>query len=277
MKQVTYWLNHLLLWLVFMPIVTVACQPDPPPALPVVTATEAQPPLLIGLSDGAVRIGDLAGEGYQMANGRAIPQFITGNDQILLADLKDGFLDAALVYHVPDDESYWFNPVALDGLILIVNPDNSITDLSLTEVQAIFGGLISDWSMITGAEQPIQLISREQGAGSRLALENRIMAGQPIPGSTLIAPSDEAMWSAVSDDQGALGYGMMGNAVDVKTLSINNVQATPKNTAEQLYPLTLPLYFVSIEEPLGELRAFLAWLQSADGQAIIGENYGRVR
>jgi ABC-type phosphate transport system substrate-binding protein len=65
----------------------------------------------------------------------------------------------------------------------------------------------------------------------------------------------------------------------VKMLPIDGRSATPGTTTEQTYPLTTPLYFLAAteSEPSGELRAFLAWLQSDAGQAVVGDVYGRVR
>jgi phosphate transport system substrate-binding protein len=89
---------------------------------------------------------------------------------------------------------------------------------------------------------------------------------------------NEQVIEAIADNPAAIGYSMMG-AVDirVKTLAIDGIMASLTTTADQSYPLTSPLYFVSAAEPTGDLRAFLAWLQSDEGQTVIGEKYGRVR
>ena len=59
----------------------------------------------------------------------------------------------------------WFNPVALDGLTFIVHPDNTIADLSLIELQAIFSGKIDNWAQVGGPQIPIEVVSREIGSG----------------------------------------------------------------------------------------------------------------
>ncbi len=253
-----------------------ACQtPDTLP--PKVTVTAASAPLRIGLSDCAIEFGHLVDRDLPQNMGHAEIQFIQGNDRTLLEDLEEGFLDAALVYHIPGKEEHWFNPVALDGLVFIVHPDNSTLDIGLAEAKALFSGSVLDWSTIGGPELEVKLISREPGAGARIILEERLMAELPIAGSSLIAPSGESLQSIVVQEPGAIGFSTMGSAEDMKVLSIEGVTAIPANTSDQSYPLTAPLYFVSSGEPDGELRGFLAWLQSPEGQATIGEKYGQVR
>lgn len=253
-----------------------ACQtPDTLP--PKVTVTVASAPLRIGLSDCAIEFGHLVDRDLPQNMSHAEIQFIQGNDRTLLEDLEEGFLDAALVYHIPGKEEHWFNPVALDGLVFIVHPDNSTLDIGLAEAKALFSGSVLDWSTIGGPELEVKLISREPGAGARIILEERLMAELPIAGSSLIAPSGESLQSIVVQEPGAIGFSTMGSAEDMKVLSIEGVTAIPANTSDQSYPLTAPLYFVSSGEPDGELRGFLAWLQSPEGQATIGEKYGQVR
>ena len=77
--------------------------------------------------------------------------------------------------------------------------------------------------------------------------------------------------------------GSIAGRHDVVAVTVEGVAPTPNQAGSQMYPLTAPLYFVSLEEPAGpaapgsELRAFLAWLQSPAGQNVIGEKFGRVR
>jgi phosphate transport system substrate-binding protein len=216
---------------------------------------------------------------YIAQTNRDYPQFILGSNAVLLADLNAGQLDAVLVHHIPAGSPGWFNPVALDGLVIVVHPENPIQSMSLGEVQAVFNGRISNWSALGGPDQPIHLVSRETGAGTRTILQQRVMAEQRLSINALIQPDDSMMLTAVATDPNAIGYSMMGTAVtaDVKMLAINDIAPSPATAAGQTYPLTAPLYFLSPTEPQGKLREFLAWLQSDDGQMVIGERYGRVR
>jgi phosphate transport system substrate-binding protein len=205
-------------------------------------------------------------------------QFITANNRTLLADLAGGQLEAVLVHHIPANSENWFNPVALDGLVIVVHPDNPVESLSLAEIQAIFNGRLDNWSAVGGPDLAIQLVSREQGAGTRTLLGERILLEQRLAITAEIVSGNEQMLEMVAGSPAAVGYSMMGSvSSQVKSLLVEGLAATPESTAGQSYPLTSPLYFVTLQEPAGELRAFLAWLQSPAGQQIIGQRYGRVR
>lgn len=272
-------MRHLL-WLLLLGI-AVACnnQPAPPPDLP----TEAAPTLLqIGVTGSASAIVPLLEASYTVENPQVQLQFVVANSSTLFADLEAGLLDAILVHHIPEGNGRYFNPLALDGLVFIVHPDNPVQSLTSAEVQAIFSGRITNWQAVGGADAPIMLLSREQGSGLRTLLRQWIMAELRISPNALLQTGDAMMHTAAANNPNALGYSSMSSvsqSSNVKTLQLDGRTATPLTTAEQSYPLTSPLYFVAATEtePTGELRAFLAWVQSDVGQEIVGTVYGRVR
>ena len=253
-------------------------QPAPPPPLP---ANNSATLLQIGVTSSAQPIIPLIEASYLAEQPQIELQFVVANSNTLHNDLANGLLDAVLVHHIPEGNNSYFNPVALDGVVLIVHPDNPVSQLTRAEVQAIFNGRLTNWQSIAGANQEIVLLSREQGSGLRTLLRQQIMAEQRISPNAQLQTGNEAMLTAVADNPAAIGYSSMSSAsqANVKMLSLDDRSATPLTTADQTYPLTTPLYFVaaSEEEPTGELRAFLAWLQSEAGQAVIEEVYGRVR
>jgi ABC-type phosphate transport system substrate-binding protein len=278
-------MKRLLGWGLLLNLVLFACQPEPAPA-PAISPSPRPPNVRLGLSSSAAALAELTAESYAAQTEETPPQFILADNTALLADLNTGQYDAVLVHHIPVGSPGWFNPVALDGLVIVVHPDNPVGNLSLGEIQAVFNGRINNWSALGGPDQTINLISREQGAGARAILQQQVMAEQRISINALIQPDDQSLLTAVAADPLAIGYSMMGTAAsrqargptaNVKMLTIEGIAPTPAETASQTYPLTVPLYFLSPLEPQGELRAFLAWLQSDDGQDAIGERYGRVR
>ncbi len=260
-------------WLLLLSLAACQAEPAPPPAI---TPSPPVTLLRIGIDSSAAALADLVASA---SSNPVSPQFVPANNNSLLADLTTGQLPAILVHHISVGSPGWFNPVALDGLVFVVHPDNPVQNLSLGEVQAVFNGRISNWSTLGGPDQTINLVSREQGAGTRAILQQRVLAEQRISINALIQPDDQALLAAVAADSAAIGYSMMGTAVfaNVNMLTIDDIAPTPATTADQTYPLTAPLYFLSPTEPQGDLRAFLAWLQSDDGQGVIGERYGRVR
>ncbi len=268
----------LLVLLVGAAIAACSAEPAPPPALPANTS----PVLLqIGVTSSASAIIPLVEAAYVPENPQVELQFVVANSTALTNDLANGLLDAVLLHHIPEDNRQYFNPVALDGLVIIAHSDNPVQTLTSAEIQAIFNGRLTNWQSVGGFDQEIVLLSREQGSGLRTLLRQHIMAEQRISPNALLQTGNEAMLTAVANDPAAVGYSSMSSASQspVKMLQIDGRSATSTTTTDQSYPLTTPLYFLAAteDEPTGELRAFLAWLQSDAGQGVIEGIYGRVR
>lgn len=265
------------IWLSLLALLLVACAGEDatPPAPPTLTPFPAD--VYIGLSDSAAPLVELTSAAYEADRDQLAPQFVLANDARILDDLRQGVFPAVLVHHLPADSDFWFSPVALDAVVLLADPALGIEDLTPGQVQALFGGTIDNWADLGGPDLPVHLFSREAGAGAWTILQERVMKNVPLDGLAEIAPGDEYMKEQVASTRGALGYSMWGSASDRATISFDGLVATADTVSEQRYPLTTPIYFVSQAEPEGRLRDFLAWLQSPDGQNVLGEKYGRVR
>lgn len=250
-----------------------ACAQQELGSINTITATAAKPLLLIGLSANASGLRTY----FDEADIRSNYRFILGNDQTLIADVTEGRLDAAFVYWVPEGDQLWFNPIALDGLVIIHSPSNSIQDLDLEQVKAIYNGQLKNWSELGGSEGEIMLITREKGSGSRVILQRQIMNGLPIDSSAQVVSSDDRIIDLISSNENAIGYLMMGSTDGINAFIISGSEANPESTADQTYPLTTPLYFVSKKEPEGDLRVLLATIQSEQVQISLSEKYGRIR
>jgi phosphate transport system substrate-binding protein len=228
-------------------------------------------------------MADIISARFDRSEGGVEIGLIIGNSEALWADLAAAQLDAILVHHIPAGAPGWFNPVALDGLVLVTHPGNAVAGLELEQARSIFAGQVTNWAALGGLDGAIVLVGREAGAGARSLFLSRVMAERRVAITAEVQPGNAALLASVLAQPGAIGYSMMGAARSQpaasrpRMLALGGLAPTPATTADQSYPLTVPLYFVSPAEPQGELRALLAWLQSDEGQEIIGENYGRVR
>ena len=252
------------------------CRREAPPP-PEISTTPPPVSLRIGVASSATAVPELISAPFAAFAPHITPQFVVANAETLLADLATGQLDAVLVHALPAETNLWFNPVALDGLALIVHPDNPVENLSRADAQAIFSGQITNWSAVGGPDLPITLLSRERGSGTRALFTQRILGTRPISINTQVLAGDAEVIKAVAANPGAIGYSMLGARNGAKRLASDGIPATPATVADQSYPLTAPLYFAARSEPQDELRAFLAWLQADAGQAALGARYGRVR
>ena len=252
-----------------------ACQAQStsPPLAP---TTPPPTHLWIGVTDSAADL--LADITAEYAQEDVVLHLVPGNGRIVYDDLLAGELDAAVLNVIPVGSDLWFNPIALDGLVLIVHPDNPIQELSRPEVQAIFSGRITHWADVGGTNEPIVIHIREQGAAGRQLLQERIMAEQRVAISAVLQPGQTAVLEAIAADPQAIGYTTLsGLRDDVSAVVVEGITPEPNTVGTQQYPLTVPLYFLSDGEPQGKLRHFLAWLQTVETQQQLGQTIGRVR
>lgn len=202
-----------------------------------------------------------------------------GSSRLGLMRLKEGktTLGASSWLPAEDAAAVWSAPVAIDGIAVIVHPDNPAAALTLAQLREVFSGRSWDWAELGGAGEA-QVISREEGSGTRAAFEARVMEGQPVTPTALVMPGSQAVADYVAAHPDAIGYVSMGYLSEqIKALAVEGVLPTPKTVADGAYHLTRPLFLVAPQEPDGAARSFVDFVLSAEGQRIVGQHYGRVR
>ena len=176
--------------------------------------------------------------------------------------------------HLPPDSDAWAAPIGQDGIAVIAHPTAGVQSLTTEELRDIYRGRVASWAAVGGAAQSIQVVSREDGAGTRAEFERLVMGARSTTRTALIAPSSVAMVDTVTRTPGAVGYVSMGYLGEELTpLAIDGVMPTRETVRTNVYPLRSTLFVVGAREPEGVYRAFIAWLQSSDGQAIIARRY----
>jgi phosphate transport system substrate-binding protein len=265
----------LLIWTVLVPAL-IACHPPDGPIRPI-TPTPLPPPIVVGLTLDAAA---LARWGH-LPDGRAA-QFVAGNQAMLHADLEAGVLEAIVVPELlpVNGQPPWFTPLVLDGIVLVVHPDNPLQAISLAQAQALFSGEITTWDGVGGENRPILPVIRERGSAMRALFDRRVLAGHPPAIQALIAESPQAMVAAVSADPAAIGmltFSALPTDPPLRPLQLDGHTPTLATISAQSWPLTTPLWLVARQEPQGGVRALVAWWQSEAGQRVVGEKFGRIR
>jgi phosphate transport system substrate-binding protein len=168
--------------------------------------------------------------------------------------------------------------VARDGIALIVHPTNPITGLTLIQAHDLFSGRLIDWRQVGQTSSPVQVVSREDGSGTRAAFEAMVMGGDRVTPTALVMPNSQAVVDYVARDPRAIGYVSMGYVNgEVKALSVEGLTPTPESVSRGEYHLTRELVVLSRPGASPQARAFLDFALSPAGQAIVGRRYGRVR
>ncbi len=168
--------------------------------------------------------------------------------------------------------------IAYDGIAMVTHPDLDLPSLSIDQVKAIFSGEITNYAEVGGPAEEIVVVSREEGSGTRAAFEELVMEYGENPGEisedALLQQSNGQVRTTVSTTPNAIGYISFG-FLDASTnpLSIDGVEPSVSNVKNGSYPIFRPLNMLTNGEPEGVTKAFLDFILSAEGQAIVAEEY----
>jgi phosphate transport system substrate-binding protein len=196
--------------------------------------------------------------------------------------LRAGEVDLALASWLPADlaPDWRATAIARDGISVIVHPDNPIDGLGLLQLQDLFGGRVYEWQAIGGTPggESVQVVSREEGSGTRSAFEALVLQDLAMTPLAIVAPSSQAMVDYVASHPWAIGYVSMGRTTpEVKVLKIEGGLPTSQAVGEGSYALTRELWLVVSEPPPQAVEDFLRFVLGAAGQQIVGRRYGRIK
>ena len=162
--------------------------------------------------------------------------------------------------------------VAYDGLAVIVHSTNKIGNLTIEQIKQIFAGQIRNWQEFGGKDKVITVVTREEGSGTRGAFQELVMKKERIFKGAIVQDSNGAVREIVANDPNAIGYISMGLVNDkVKALSLDGIIATGENIITKKYNLVRPFLFVTKNTPTGEVKNFIDFVLSQEGQGLIKE------
>ncbi|MFQ6603997.1 MAG: PstS family phosphate ABC transporter substrate-binding protein [Fidelibacterota bacterium] len=169
--------------------------------------------------------------------------------------------------------------VARDGIAVVVNPENSVSELSIEQLGKIYTGAIENWNQVGGPDQPIVLLSRESSSGTFVYFQKRVMKKKDYSQNALLMPSTSAIVQSVAQDKWAIGYIGLGYAVEsadrVKVLRIIDQPGSPAVAAsvatvkDGSYPIARPLHFYTNGTSTGLVKAVVDFCLSPEGQKIV--------
>jgi phosphate transport system substrate-binding protein len=198
-----------------------------------------------------------------------------------LEGLRDGIVDVALVSREvvsEEEDGLRATVIAYDAIAILVNDGNAVSSLSSQQLRDIFSGDILLWSEVGGQEVDIQVLSREDGSGTRAAFEEMVMEGRRVTLAAIVMPNSHAVGQFVAENALAIGY---ASAVDVplgaRPLRIDGVEPNLQVMTQGDYPLIRPFVLVTKERPADDVQAFVNFVLSPAGQVIVGRRYVRAR
>jgi phosphate transport system substrate-binding protein len=172
--------------------------------------------------------------------------------------------------------------VALDGLAVVVNPANPLSQLTLDQLAAVFSGKVKNWKEMGGADLPIVVLSREVNSGTHVYFKEHVLRRNQkesqveFAATALLMPSSQAIADEVAQNPGAIGYYGMGYiSAKEKALAVAKdansayVQPTIENVVSNAYPISRPLLMLTRGQPQGLVADFIAFVLSPAGQKIV--------
>lgn len=220
---------------------------------------------------------DLAKE-YERKTGVKI--FVRGGGTIIgLDDLRTGKVDFSASCRprtAGDPENIQFIQVAWGALVFITHKTNKVSNVSLDQVRAIYAGQITNWKQLNGDDAPIKIfISKAQHglSGVESSLREMVLVGKdPVQTShtTSLASTGIVEQTIEKSPEGFATTGFpSARKRAVKILKVNGVAPTTKTIRNNSYPLKRPLFLLLPQRPKPEVKKFVDFALSKEGQKFI--------
>ena len=162
--------------------------------------------------------------------------------------------------------------VALDCIVPIVNPVNPVKDLTVEQLKAIYTGKVKKWNEVGGENKPIVVVSRDSSSGTFEVWNEKVLDKEKVRPDAQLQASNGAVAQTVAGNKYAIGYVGIGYLNDnIKGLTINGVKASAKTAMDNSYPVARALYMFTQGEPQGEVKKFIDFVKSPEGQKIAVE------
>lgn len=164
------------------------------------------------------------------------------------------------------------NIVAIDGIAMITNKSNKVTDITTDQLKKIYTGEITNWKDLGGDDQAIVVIGRESGSGTRSAFEELLEVEDQCKYAQELNETG-AVLAKVAETKGAIGYVSLDVIDDsVTTMKLNGVEASEETIKDGSYMLQRPFVMATkgeISEQNEKVKAVFDFIDSDAGQEVI--------
>ena len=163
--------------------------------------------------------------------------------------------------------------VAYDCIVPVVHPSNTVANLSMDQLKALYKGKIKNWKELGGPDRKIVVISRDTSSGTYEVWHKKVMKKERVFPGALLQASNGAIAQAVSKNKNAVGYIGIGYMNEgVKALTVNGVAGSAETTLNGTFPISRPLFMFTAGWPKGDTLNFINFVMNPDkGQKYVGE------
>jgi len=173
--------------------------------------------------------------------------------------------------------------IGFDAVAVFVHKDNPVQKLSREQLKGIFTGRIKNWKEVGGLDAPIAVNTEIQGA-KRATMEmfNEIVMDKAPYGAgfkEIDLPKDQII--EVASNPNAIGtpsLGLLSTVAPVvrarvKTVAVDGIAPSSSSVRSGTYPISRPLNLATIGAPGGDVKAFVDFMLSAEGQALVEKDF----
>lgn len=204
-----------------------------------------------------------------------------GGSDLGLRAVREGEVDIGLVARelgVEEKGDLEVTLFARDAIAVVVNETRGVEAISIAQVRSIFAGEILDWAEVGGQAGGIVPVVQEGGSEARALFEDRVMDGGRVTPWAVVVLGDEGVARFVAQERGAIGTLSMGGlGAGIRALALDGVPPEPEAIRQGTYSLARPFFLVTGAEANYEVRAFIEFVLSPEGQAIVGRRAVRAR
>ncbi|MGL5051186.1 MAG: PstS family phosphate ABC transporter substrate-binding protein [Fusobacteriaceae bacterium] len=168
--------------------------------------------------------------------------------------------------------------VGYDGITIVGNKSNNISNLTSDQLGKIYRGEIKNWKEVGGPEGAIVILSRDSSSGTHEFFKEHVVRKGNSKGpeeyatTTLYMPSNEAIKQEVAKNKFAVGYLGMGYVDNTtKSFNIDGVPASAENVLSKKYPIAREIFWYVNKARTGTVKNLVDFAVSAEGQKIVKE------
>ena len=228
-------------------------------------------------TDGSTSMSKVIGalsEVYESDTGVTVTYNATGSGSGIQA-VQEGRCDIGLSSRSLKDEEKAKDleetTLALDGIALVVNPENPVSDLDLETISKIYTGEISNWKDVGGNDSDIVLIGREAGSGTRDGFESITYTTDKCQYRQELTSTGDVI-ATVASNPNAIGYASLSAVKDsVKALKVAGVAPSEETVKDGSYVVQRPFVLVTVKDKaLSEnAKKFMEFVTSKSANDII--------
>jgi len=167
--------------------------------------------------------------------------------------------------------------VGKDGIAVVVNKVNPVSELTIVQLKKIFTGEITNWKQVGGADKDFVIYSRDTSSGSYVFFREHVLGNQEYVKSALRMAATAALVDGVAGNEGAIGYSGLAYAQEgnVKILPVKRdsdseaVSPSEATIRDGSYPVSRPLMLYTLGEPKGQADSFIKFALGDEGQKIL--------